>query len=138
MRVLLVEDDPVTATVVQGLLRQSDFACDIADLGEIGLTLAESYSDYDVIVLDLMLPDVMGYDLIRSLRADGLQTPILIVSGLSSGSELALELGANDFLSKPFESDELIARIRAVAGKAVPMRAGDPAVSSEDPPDTER
>ena len=117
MRVLLVEDDPVTATVVQALLRETGFACDVADLGEIGLTLAESYRDYDVIVLDLVLPDGMGYDLIRSLRAAGADTPILIVSSLREGSEMGLGLGANDFLAKPFEEAVLIARIRAVAAQ---------------------
>jgi DNA-binding response OmpR family regulator len=89
----------------------------VADLGEIGLTLAESYGDYDVIVLDLVLPDVMGYDLIRSLRAAGVETPILIVSGLRDGSEMGLDLGANDFLPKPFQDADLIARIKAVAAQ---------------------
>ena len=117
MRVLLVEDDPVTATIAQALLRETGFTCDVADLGEIGLTLAESYRDYDVIVLDLVLPDVMGYDLIRSLRAAGVDTPILIVSSLRGGSEIGLDLGANDFLPKPFEEADLIARIRAVAAQ---------------------
>ena len=117
MRVLLVEDDPVTATVVQALLRGAGFTCDVADLGEIGLTLVASYRDYDVIVLDLVLPDVMGFDLIPSLRAAGLKTPILIVSGLRDASEKVLSLGANDFLPKPFEEAELIARIRSVAAQ---------------------
>src|SRR5947208_11146909 len=115
MRVLLVEDDAVTATVMQGFLREAGFTCDLADLGEIGLTLVESYRDYDVIVLDLVLPDVMGYDVIRSLRAAGVETPILIVSGLAEASEMGLGLGANDFLPKPFQEGELISRIRSVA-----------------------
>src|ERR1700687_596856 len=123
MRVLLVEDDPVTATIVQALLRETGFTCDVADLGEIGLTLAESYCDYDVIVLDLVLPDVMGYDLIRSLRATGADTPILIVSSLRDGSEMGLGLGANDFLPKPFEEAELTARI-------------SPLPRNREPPDT--
>ena len=117
MRVLVVEDDPIAATIVQAVLREAGYTCDVADLGEIGLTLAESYSDYDVIVLDLVLPDVMGYDLIRSLRAADINTPILIVSGLQDASETGLGLGANDFLSKPFEDADLIARIRAVAAQ---------------------
>ena len=127
MRVLLVEDDPVTATIVQALLRETGFTCDVADLGEIGLTLAESYRDYDVIVLDLVLPDVMGYDLIRSLRATGFNTPVLIVSSLRDGSGMGLGLSANDFLSKPFEEADLIARIKAVAA---PPRAADTSRSS--------
>ena len=117
MRVLLVEDDPVAATIVQALLRETGYTCDVADLGEIGLTLAESYCDYDVIVLDLVLPDLMGYDLIRSLRATGVDTPILIVSSPRGGSEIGLDLGANDFLPKPFEEADLIARIRAIAAQ---------------------
>jgi len=115
MRVLLVEDDPVTATLEEALLQAAGFTCDVAELGEVGLTLAESYSDYDVIVLDLVLPDVMGCDLIRSWRSDGVETPILIVSGDLDASKAGLGLGANDFLSKPFEKTELIARIRALA-----------------------
>ncbi|MBO0719164.1 MAG: response regulator [Rhizobiales bacterium] len=117
MRVLLVEDDPVTATIEQALLEGAGFTCDVADLGEIGLALAESYSDYDVIVLDLVLPDVMGYELIPSLRSAGVKTPILIVSSLHDASKTALEMGADDFLPKPFQDADLIARIRAVAAR---------------------
>src|ERR687883_1893179 len=117
MRILLVEDEPITAMVEQALLQEAGFDCDVAELGEIGLTLAESYSDYDVIVLDLVLPDVMGYDLIPSLRAAGVDTPILIVSGLQSASEMSLDMGASDFLPKPFEHADLIARIKAIAAQ---------------------
>ncbi|HYU11743.1 MAG TPA: response regulator [Stellaceae bacterium] len=100
-----------------GSLARDRLYFDLADLGEIGLALAESYRDYDVIVLDLVLPDVMGYDLIRSLRAAGVDTPILIVSSPRNGSAMALDLGANDFLPKPFDEADLIARIRAVAAQ---------------------
>jgi two-component system, cell cycle response regulator CtrA len=117
MRVLLVEDDPVTATIQQALLREAGFDCDVADLGEIGLALAESYSDYDVIVLDLVLPDVMGYDLIPSLRSAGVKTPILVVSSLRDAAKLSLDMGASDFLPKPFQEADLMARIKAIAAQ---------------------
>ena len=120
MRVLLVEDEPTTAAIVQANLQNSGFTCDIAELGEIGLALAESYVDYDVIILDLMLPDFKGQDLLQQLRADGVRTPVLILSGLSQlDAKLdGLRSGADDFLTKPCENLELIARIEALVRRA--------------------
>jgi two-component system, cell cycle response regulator CtrA len=120
MRVLLVEDEPTTATVVQAALENADFTCDTANLGEIGLARAKSFGDYDIIILDLMLPDIKGQDLLKRLRRDGVQTPVLILSGLH---QLDVKLngfrsGADDFMTKPFERLELVARVDAIVRRA--------------------
>src|SRR5438445_12323871 len=82
MRVLVVEDDVVTAAKIQIVLGLQKFICDIAHVGESGIKLAKS-SDYDIIILDLILPDIDGYEVLGDLRAAGVKTPILILSGLS-------------------------------------------------------
>jgi len=115
MRVLVIEDDVVTAAKIQIILGLQKFICDIAGIGETGLRCAKSY-DYDIILLDLMLPDMDGYEVLRQLRAEGVRTPVLILSGLGEVDDKVrgLALGADDFLTKPFQERELIARIQAV------------------------
>ncbi|MEQ9255576.1 MAG: response regulator, partial [Alphaproteobacteria bacterium] len=81
MRVLLVEDDSSTAKTIEAMLKAEGFVCDTTDLGEDGLEIGKLY-DYDIIVLDLMLPDIDGYEVLRRLRAARVATPILILSGL--------------------------------------------------------
>ena len=83
MRVLLVEDDTATAQSIEMMLRSESYVCDTTDMGEDGLEIGKLY-DYDIIVLDLMLPDIDGYEVLRRLRAARVQTPILILSGLSA------------------------------------------------------
>ncbi len=121
MRVLLVEDDSTTATSVTMMLRAEGHVVDATDLGEDGLEIGKLY-DHDIIVLDLMLPDIDGYEVLRRLRAARVRTPILILSGLgSTGPDVkvkALGFGADDFLTKPFERRELIARIQAIVRRA--------------------
>jgi len=82
MRVLLVEDDAATAASIERMLRKESFVCDTASLGEDGLEIGKLY-DYDIIILDLLLPDIDGYEVLRRLRAARVRTPILIVSGLA-------------------------------------------------------
>ncbi len=119
MRVLLIEDDSATAASIEMMLRSEGFICDTTDLGEDGLEIGKLY-DYDIIVLDLMLPDLDGYEVLRRLRAARVRTPILILSGLAELDHKlkALGFGADDFLTKPFDRRELIARIQAIVRRA--------------------
>ena len=119
MRVLLVEDDSATAASIEMMLRAESFICDTTDLGEDGLEIGKLY-DYDIIILDLMLPDIDGYEVLRRLRAARVRTPILILSGLAELDHKikGLGFGADDFLTKPFDRRELIARIQAIVRRA--------------------
>ena len=98
MRVLLVEDDSATAQSIEMMLRSESYVCDTTDMGEDGLEIGKLY-DYDIIVLDLMLPDIDGYEVLRRLRAARVQTPILILSGLSGLDDKikGLGVGADDY-----------------------------------------
>ncbi len=115
MRVLLVEDDAGITKSVELMLKSEGMYVDKTVFGEEGVDLGKIY-DYDVILLDLALPDISGYDVLRSLRSARVATPILILSGLASIEDKikGLGLGADDYLSKPFHKDELAARIRAL------------------------
>ena len=119
MRVLLVEDDPATAKSIELMLKQEGFVCDVSDLGEDGLEIGKLY-DYDIILLDLMLPDMDGYEVLRRFRAAKVKTPILILSGLADldAKIKGLGFGADDYLTKPFDKRELIARIHAIVRRA--------------------
>src|SRR5499425_809545 len=119
MRVLLVEDDAATAASIKMLLLKENFIVDSTDLGEDGLEIGKLY-DYDIIILDLMLPDIDGYEVLRRLRSARVRTPILILSGLSElDSKIkGLGFGADDYLTKPFDRRELIARIQAIVRRS--------------------
>jgi len=119
MRVLLVEDDSATAKGIELMLRSEGFVCDATDLGEDGLEIGKLY-DYDIIVLDLMLPDIDSYEVLRRLRAAKVKTPILILSGLSEPDDKikGFGIGADDYLTKPFDKREFIARIQAIVRRA--------------------
>jgi two-component system cell cycle response regulator CtrA len=119
MRVLLVEDDAATAQGIEMMLRSEGYVCDSTDMGEDGLEIGKLY-DYDIIVLDLMLPDIDGYEVLRRLRAARVQTPILILSGLNGLDDKikGLGVGADDYLTKPFDKRELIARIQAIVRRS--------------------
>lgn len=119
MRVLLVEDDPATAQGIEMMLRSESYVCDVTDMGEDGLEIGKLY-DYDIIVLDLMLPDMDGYQVLRRLRAARVKTPVLILSGLNGLDDKikGLGVGADDYLTKPFDKRELIARLQAVVRRS--------------------
>ncbi len=119
MRVLLVEDDSATSASIKMMLRKENFICDTTDLGEDGLEIGKLY-DYDIILLDLMLPDIDGYEVLRRLRAARVHTPILILSGLGELDHKlkGLGFGADDFLTKPFDRRELVARIHAIVRRS--------------------
>jgi two-component system cell cycle response regulator CtrA len=119
MRVLLVEDDSATARSIELMLKSEGFICDITDLGEDGLEIGKIY-DYDIIILDLMLPDIDGYEVLRRLRSSRVNTPILILSGLAEldNKLKGLGFGADDYLTKPFDKRELVARIQAIVRRS--------------------
>ena len=119
MRVLLVEDDSATARSIELMLRSSGFVVDTSEFGEDGIEAGKLY-DYDIILLDLMLPDIDGYEVLRRLRAQKVTTPILILSGLSEMDNKikGLGFGADDYLTKPFDRRELIARIQAIVRRS--------------------
>ena len=106
MRVLLVEDDTSTAKSIELMLKSEGYIVDITDLGEDGLEIGKIY-DYDIIILDLMLPDMDGYEVLKRLRASKVETPILILSGLSEMDNKikGLGFGADDYLLKPFNRE---------------------------------
>ncbi|MEE8501843.1 MAG: response regulator, partial [Kiloniellales bacterium] len=119
MRILLVEDDSATAQSIEMMVRSEGYVCDTTDMGEDGLEIGKLY-DYDIIVLDLMLPDIDGYEVLRRLRAARVQTPTLILSGLTGLDDKikGLGVGADDYLTKPFDKRELIARIQAIVRRS--------------------
>ena len=119
MRVLLVEDDQSTAKSIELMLKSDGYVVDMTDMGEDGLEIGKLY-EYDIIILDLMLPDLDGYEVLKRLRADKVETPILILSGLSElDSKLkGLGFGADDYLTKPFDKRELMARIQAIVRRS--------------------
>jgi len=119
MRVLLVEDDAAISKSIELMLKSEGFVCDTTDLGEDGLEIGKIY-DYDIIILDLMLPDIDGYEFLRRLRAARVKTPILILSGLSEldNKLKGLGFGADDYITKPFDKRELVARINAIVRRA--------------------
>jgi two-component system cell cycle response regulator CtrA len=119
MRVLLVEDDQSTAKSIELMLKSEGYVVDMTDMGEDGLEIGKLY-EYDIIILDLMLPDLDGYEVLKRLRAAKVETPILILSGLSElDSKLkGLGFGADDYLTKPFDKRELMARLQAIVRRS--------------------
>ena len=115
MRILLVEDDPTTSRSIELMLTHANLNVYCTDLGEDGVDLAKLY-DYDLILLDLNLPDMSGHEVLRQLRLARIETPILILSG-SVDTESKIKgfgFGADDYLTKPFHREELVARIHAI------------------------
>src|ERR1700693_2721321 len=119
MRVLLIEDDSATAQSIELMLKSESFNVYTTDLGEEGVDLGRLY-DYDIILLDLNLPDMSGFEVLRSLRVSKVRTPILILSGLASIEHKVkgLGFGADDYMTKPFHKTELIARVHAIVRRS--------------------
>src|SRR5258705_13983448 len=119
MRVLLIEDDSAVAQSIELMLKSESFNIYTTDLGEEGVDLGKLY-DYDIILLDLQLPDMSGFDVLKSLRLARVRTPVLILSGNSvvEAKVKAFGFGADDYMTKPFHKDELVARIHAVVRRA--------------------
>ena len=119
MQVLLIEDDSAAAQSIELMLQSEGFKVYITDLGEEGVDLGKIF-DYDIILLDLDLPDMSGYEVLKSLRVNKVSTPVLILSGLSGTEDKVrgLGFGADDYMTKPFHRDELVARIQAIVRRS--------------------
>jgi two-component system, cell cycle response regulator CtrA len=119
MRVLVIEDDRATAQSLELMLKSESFNVYTTDLGEEGIDLGKLY-DYDIILLDLNLPDMSGFEVLRSLRVSRVKTPTLILSGLAGVEDKIKGLGggADDYMTKPFHKDELVARINAIVRRS--------------------
>jgi two-component system, cell cycle response regulator CtrA len=119
MRVLLIEDDSATAQSIELMLKSESFNFYTTDLGEEGVDLGKLY-DYDIILLDLNLPDMSGYEVLRMLRVSKVKTLILILTGLGGIEDKVrgLGYGADDYMTKPFHKDELVARIHAIVRRS--------------------
>jgi two-component system OmpR family response regulator len=121
MRVLVIEDDRETAQFLRKALKESGHAADIAEDGETGLSLAQE-GDYDVLIVDRMLPRLDGLSAIKEMRAKGMRTPVLILSALGDVDDRVkgLRAGGDDYLTKPYAYSELLARVEALARRPVP------------------
>jgi two-component system cell cycle response regulator CtrA len=119
MRALLVEDDSTMARSIELMVRSAGFDVYTTDLGEEGIDLGKLY-DYDIILLDLQLPDMSGFEVLKALRVAKVQTPVLILSGnnIIEAKVKALGFGADDYMTKPFHKEELAARIQAVVRRS--------------------
>ena len=115
MRVLLAENDVTAARGISLILKSAGFTVDHTDLGREALEMVRRY-DYDLILLDLMLPDIEGYEVVRRLRAARLATPVIVLSALCrpQAKVRAFAVGADDFITKPFDHAELVARMQAI------------------------
>jgi two-component system cell cycle response regulator CtrA len=119
MRVLLIEDDSSTAQSIELMLKSESFNVYTTDLGEEGIDLGKIY-DYDIILLDLNLPDMSGFEVLRKLRVSKVKSPVLILSGLAGIEDKikGLGFGADDYMTKPFHKDELVARLHAIVRRS--------------------
>jgi DNA-binding response OmpR family regulator len=131
MKLLIVEDESRMASLLRQGLTEEGHMTACAENGAEGLGLAKSY-EFDVIILDLMLPKLSGYELAKRLRAEKVRTPILMLTARDSVPDIVrgLDLGADDYMTKPFSFDELLARLRAVKRRALAaeetcLRVGD-------------
>jgi two-component system cell cycle response regulator CtrA len=119
MRALVVEDDPVSAKLIDTALRGEGIIAEMAACGEDAIDLAKHY-DFDIMVLDLKLPDIEGFEVVRRVRAAKVRTPVLILSGKNEIDDKVrgLSTGADDYLTKPFHKSELVARIHAIVRRS--------------------
>src|ERR687887_2701795 len=123
MRVLVVEDDPKMAALIRRGLGEEGLAVDVAGTGEDALWMAGS-TEYDALVLDVLLPGIDGFETCERLRADGVATPVLMLTARDAIDDriAGLDGGADDYLVKPFAFGELLARLRALARRGPVQR----------------
>jgi two-component system cell cycle response regulator CtrA len=119
MRVLIIEDEEAVAKSIEHDISKEGIQCDIADCGIEGYDMAKRY-DYDIIILDMVLPDITGFEVLKKLRTNGINTPVLILSALNGAEDKikGLGIGADDYVSKPFNKKEIIERIRAIVRRS--------------------
>lgn len=122
MKILLIEDEPKTTSFLRRGLQEQGYTVEVSRQGEEGLRLALE-DDYDLIILDIMLPQRDGWSILKELRGAGRRTPVLFLTARDAVADRVrgLELGADDYLVKPFAFSELVARIRSVVRRASPM-----------------
>ncbi|MBE1238015.1 response regulator transcription factor, partial [Phaeovibrio sulfidiphilus] len=120
MRVLVVEDDLSTQKAVELILKREGWAVDLTSTGEEAFDFVRAY-EYDALIVDLSLPDTDGIDLIRRMRAARVQTPVVILSGYGEAERKVrgLDVGADDYVTKPYDRSELVARIQAVVRRSM-------------------
>ena len=119
MRVLILEDDSVVVQTLETMLKAEGYVVNSTGIGDEGFDLAKFY-DYDLVILDLMLPDIDGDKILQRLRSSRVKTPVIILSGKQKTTDIVgvLDCGADDYLTKPFNKDELLARIHAVTRRS--------------------
>ena len=115
-RLLIIEDDPKLSIDLSLFLEAEGYGVELVGDGETGLRHAVSLPGYDLILLDAKLPDRSGFEVLREMRMQGARTPVLILTGLGTHEDImrGFELGADDYLTKPFSTEELLARIHAI------------------------
>lgn len=126
MKVLIIEDEVAMAHAMAHLLKKHNYDVEMVHDGDLGLAYALE-PQYDIILLDVMLPKLSGIDILKELRHQKIKTPVLMLSAKTEIEDriLGLDSGADDYLPKPFEMDELLARIRAIARRAYNIQADD-------------
>jgi DNA-binding response OmpR family regulator len=131
MKILIIEDEKVLALLMKKGLEESSFTVDVSHDGEEGMHLAETYP-YDAVLLDLMLPHIDGLDILQFLRTRNIDVPVLIITARGEVGERikGLEIGADDYIAKPFEFGELLARLRSVIRRS--KGASSPMVRVDD------
>jgi len=114
-KILIIEDDPATITGLEEALKSEHFEVTTAQFGQMGYDKAKT-GDYDLVILDIMLPDKNGIDVCKDLRKDGISTPVLMLTGKKEEIDkvIGLEIGADDYVTKPFSIRELLARVKAL------------------------
>jgi DNA-binding response OmpR family regulator len=121
MKILVVEDEVKVASFVKTGLEEEGYSVDVAYDGKVGLDLLKEMS-YDIVLLDLMIPEIDGLEVLRRIRSWGVNTPVLIITAKTAKEDVVkgLDTGSDDYLTKPFSFDELLARIRALLRRAKP------------------
>lgn len=125
MKILVVEDEIKVSNFIMRGLEEEGYTVEVAEDGKKGLELIKT-KEYDIVLLDLMIPEIDGLEVLKRVREDEIETPVLIITAKSTKEDVikGLDLGSDDYLTKPFSFDELLARIRALlrrSRKAVPL-----------------